>query len=331
MVQLKQMLLNHPKVKTLEFHVSTLDEDEFVRFLADASQFELVSIGAVFMNYRTKAARAVARAMQESKLMAINLSHNNIGPLGAYAIASAIRDSGIKSINLRNTGIGAAGAVYISHAICSSPNTITTLSLCANAFRDFGAMRIAEAIPHTALEVLDLQGNVIRSQGMRAICKAVLEIKSVKELRLSSNPAQNSMEFTRLICKIVEQTGLELLAIEFCNIQDAVIPLLANAIKKSSTLHTIKLMGNANISNIDPLIEATRGRVPIMVKTITLEQTRVSAPKRDELKERLRILHCERTKTMITLCSVYDIERLGYYTTFTSYPKDLLRRLARFL
>ena len=156
----------------------------------------------------------------------LDLSHNNIGPLGCLEICKLLkcRESQLSWLNLTGNQLIAEGAKYLTEAIINNCQ-LHTLNLSFNKISDIEAQLLAEAIDNNncQLHKLDLSINNISDTGAKHLAEAINNNCQLRKLDLSVN-----------------------------NISDTGAQHLAEAINNNNNcqLHTLNLSYNHDITNI---------------------------------------------------------------------------------
>ena len=102
----------------------------------------------------------------------ITLNNHTLGDRGAAALSRALRgNKGLLSLKLERCGIGERGATELANVL---PETrLEKLDLDANKLGSAGARAIAGAIPGSSLRELDLEENSILDAGASALAEAL--------------------------------------------------------------------------------------------------------------------------------------------------------------
>ncbi|XP_066020289.1 nucleotide-binding oligomerization domain-containing protein 1-like [Pocillopora verrucosa] len=156
----------------------------------------------------------------------LDLSFNNIGPLGSFEICKLLnyREFQLSSLNLTRNQLTDEAAKYLAEAINSNNSQLRTLNLSKNNISTIGARHLAEAINNNCqLRTLNLSHNNISHIGAQHLAEAI-----------NNNNCQ-----------------LHTLDLTYNNISDIGAQHLADAINNNNNcqLRTLDLSHN-NISNI---------------------------------------------------------------------------------
>lgn len=156
-------------------------------------------------------------ALRATPLMQeVDVSQNNLGPMGIQKLAEAIKDMPrLKSLIMRGNEINDVAAEALADSL-ENKIALATLNLCTNKILSKGAIAISKSLQsNKTLEVLNLQNNGIQSdaapelstmlaskahllslnlshnhlatEGMIAIAGALQKISTLKELNVRSN------------------------------------------------------------------------------------------------------------------------------------------------
>ncbi|CAH3125680.1 unnamed protein product [Pocillopora meandrina] len=107
----------------------------------------------------------------------LDLSHNNIGPLGCFEICRLLkcRESQLSWLNLMRNQLTDEAAKYLAEAINNNNCQLRTLNLTANNISHIGAQHLAEAINNNncQLHTLNLSHNNISHIGAQHLAEAI--------------------------------------------------------------------------------------------------------------------------------------------------------------
>lgn len=127
-----------------------------------------------------------------SRLVYLNLNSTELGPKSAPMLASLIRNNrSIETLLLNNNHLGPKGIKLLAPELtCNS--TLQTLDISYNSIKHKGASTLAKAFEpssqlQSTLKNLDVSGNKISSQGMQALCKALVNNRTIQELKSAAN------------------------------------------------------------------------------------------------------------------------------------------------
>jgi Ran GTPase-activating protein (RanGAP) involved in mRNA processing and transport len=143
---------------------------------------------------------------KDSKIMSMDASSESIGPAGVKQIAEALRTSvtgGLTCVDVRYNRITGDGAAQLSAAVLGNLkiemfNKIPIKEMRADSFTELdlmwkglcveGGMVVAGLIPVMgSLTKLSLAWNYLKEKGTKAICEALKQNKTLKELDLSGH------------------------------------------------------------------------------------------------------------------------------------------------
>nr|XP_058946683.1 NLR family CARD domain-containing protein 3-like [Pocillopora verrucosa] len=182
----------------------------------------------------------------------LDLSFNNIGPLGSFEICKLLkfRKFQLSSLNLTRNQLTDEAAKYLAEAINSNNSQLRTLNLSENNISRIGARHLAEAInSNCQLRTLNLSHNNISHIGTRHLAEAINNNCQLRTLYLS---ASNISDFgARYLADAINNNSqLRSLDLSENNISEIGAQHLAEAINNNNCqLHTLNLSHN-NISDI---------------------------------------------------------------------------------
>jgi len=122
-------------------------------------------------------------------LHTLDISACYIGSQGAYTIAEMIRNpnQGMKILRMGSNEFQDYGAECIAWAL-EGNKTLEEVRLDYNFITNKGAQALADALPKTRLQCVDLNSNLIEDAGATAISVAVVNMRYLGELGLKENP-----------------------------------------------------------------------------------------------------------------------------------------------
>ncbi len=117
----------------------------------------------------------IAEYLTKSQLYTLDLSNNNIGNLGVTAIAKALPLSQLSTLELSNNVIANEGAKTLASTL--TVNVYTPKPLWVSFFdkQVWDAKYISGARVNTNLDTLNLDNNLISTDGAKALCKHLLK------------------------------------------------------------------------------------------------------------------------------------------------------------
>jgi Leucine-rich repeat (LRR) protein len=153
--------------------------------------------GLVHGTYTAEGVSAVCEAIQsnkETKLASLNFRRNRIGPVGAKSVAAMVAVAGgLTALDLSNNDLADEGVSAVCEAIQSNKETkLASLNVSDNGIRPVGAKSLAAMVAVTGgLTKLSLAKNQLGEEGTKAICEALKQNKTLKELDLSGYSISN--------------------------------------------------------------------------------------------------------------------------------------------
>ena len=120
----------------------------------------------------------------------LDLSHNNVGPLGCFEICKLLkcRESQLSWLNLTRNQLTDKAAKYIAEAMNSNNCQLHALNLTFNEISDIGAKHLADAISNNCqIRTLNLSVNNISDTGAKHLADAISNNCQLRTLDLSVN------------------------------------------------------------------------------------------------------------------------------------------------
>jgi Leucine-rich repeat (LRR) protein len=149
---------------------------------------KISSLNAVFCtNYRINCLRDFGRAIGASKtLTRINFAHNKIDTeIEAFSAGLALNKS-LQVLSLDTCSIGTAELLILKNALVGK-SELCELDLSSNSIDDAGCQYVAEILASCpSLQVLELGGNNISSDGVRTIAAAFPFTRSLQKFTIFS-------------------------------------------------------------------------------------------------------------------------------------------------
>ncbi|XP_066019167.1 NLR family CARD domain-containing protein 3-like [Pocillopora verrucosa] len=184
----------------------------------------------------------------------LDLSLNNIGPLGCFEICKLLkcRESQLSWLNLTRNQLTDKAAKYLAKAINSNNSQLRTLNLSENNISHIGTRHLAEAINNCQLRTFNLSENNISHIGTRHLAEAINNNNC--QLRTLYLRASNISDFgAQNLADAINNNNCQLhtLDLSLNNISEIGAQHLADAINNNNNcqLHTLDLSYN-DISDI---------------------------------------------------------------------------------
>ena len=183
----------------------------------------------------------------------LDLSYNNIGPLGCFEICKLLkcRESQLSWLKLTKNQLTDEAAKYLAKAINNNNCQLRTLDLSTNNISEIGAQHLAKAINdnNCQLHTLNLIGNNISNIGAKYLAEAINNNCQLRTLDLSANNI--SLIGVQHLAEAIKNNNncqLHTLNLSANNISHIGARHLADAINNNNCqLHTLNLSAN-NIS-----------------------------------------------------------------------------------
>jgi Ran GTPase-activating protein (RanGAP) involved in mRNA processing and transport len=132
---------------------------------------------------------SLAEALNDcSKLVELDLSHNNIGPKGAEKIASCLEKMmRLENLILENTRLESTGMIFICGGLANMRN-LKMLSIGENKIGDVGIKMLSNIIQNfSRLRVFDIHRNEISINGSVYIGKCLESLKNLQVFKVGNN------------------------------------------------------------------------------------------------------------------------------------------------
>ena len=244
----------------------------------------------------------------------LDLSYNNIGPLGCFEICKLLkcRESQLSWLNLTKNQLTDEAAKYLAEAINNNNCQLRTLDLSANNISDIGAQHLAEAINNNnncQLHTLDLTANNISHIGAQHLAEAInnnncqLHTLDLTYNKISDTGAQYFAEAIKN-----NNCQLHTLNLSYNNISNIGSQHLAKAINNNNCqLHTLDLTAN-NISHVGAhhLAEAINNN-NCQLRTLNLSYNNISNIGAQYLAEAINNNNCQLHTLNLTHNYISDI------------------------
>jgi hypothetical protein len=175
---------------------------------------KIMSLDAAAESIGPAGVKLIAEALRTSVtggLTKLSLAHNNVGEVGTKAICKALeQNTTLKELDISgdwrgsNTG-GSAGAKHVAKMLCVNGG-LTALNLSSNSLKDEGVNAVCEAIQsnkETKLASLNFSYNSIGPVGANAVAAMVAVTGALTKLSLAKN--ELGEEGIKAICEALEQ------------------------------------------------------------------------------------------------------------------------------
>ena len=323
---LKETLINNSAVKCVELCLCKLNENDIIEFAHEMSKFSLVGLQLAHVGLTEKGAFALSAGIQECSLKKLDISFNRLSAKGTGAFADALRDCGLESLLLGNNNMGLDGAIYLANVLLNVSTTLTTLDISRNQIGSKGLIAISEALVKTSIDTLMCDGNQIRFDGIKSLCKSLSVCPLMSVLSLEANRLRDDSIIE--LSSVLRYTKMEKLCLHENEITDAGIEVLSVAIRNLPTMRILDLRRNPHLTDksVDTLKRDLKTHRK-MFKIHLDDCDGISLQKRTELENMVLALQSERARTMTILCAVKMFPRYGNIII----PIELFRNLANML
>ena len=230
----------------------------------------------------------------------LDLSFNNIGPLGCLEICKLLkcRESQLSWLNLTRNQLTDEAAKYLAEAINNNNCQLRTLDLTANNISDIGAQHLAEAINNNncQLRTLNLSANNISHIGVLHLAEAINNNNNCQLHTLNLSANNISHIGAQHLAEAINNNNCQLRTLDLsCNkISNIGAQHLAAAINNNNCqLRTLNLSIN-NISDIGAqhLAEAINNN-NCQLRTLDLSCNKITDIGAQSLAEALNSNNCQ--------------------------------------
>lgn len=153
-------------------------------------------------------ARILAQCRHISRVVVLDLAHNNITSRGMRYLASSRYWSRVTSLGLSNNLLSDEGARFLANS--GLAKYLQNLELANNLIADEGLQALAQSRRLRRLKHLDLHSNSITSQGMETLASSRL-LRRLRTLNLSANAlTDRGIEALTNCPQPLRMTGLDL-------------------------------------------------------------------------------------------------------------------------
>ena len=214
----------------------------------------------------------------------LDLSFNNIGPLGSFEICKLLkyRKFQLSSLNLTRNQLTDEAAKYLAEAINSNNSQLRTLNLSENNISHIGARHLAEAINNNncQLRTLNFSENNISRIGTRHLAEAIKNNNNCQLRKLDLSASNISDIGAQHLADAINNNNCQLRTLHLAknNISDIGAKRLADAINNNNCqLRTLDLWGN-NISDngAQHLADAINNNNNCQLRTVNLSENNIS-------------------------------------------------------
>ena len=249
------------------------------------------------------------------KISHLDLSFNNIGPLGCFEISKLLkrREFHLSSLNLTRNQLTDEAAKYLAEAINSNNSQLRTLNLSENNISHIGARHLAEAINNNncQLRTLNLSENNISRIGTRHLAEAIKNNNNCQLRKLDLSASNISDIGAQHLADVINNNNCQLRTLDLAknNISDIGAKRLADAINNNNCqLRTLDLWGN-NISDngAQHLADAIKNNNNCQLRTLHLSENNISDIGAQHLAEAINNNSCQLRTLNLTANNISDI------------------------
>ena len=245
----------------------------------------------------------------------LDLSFNNIGPLGCFEICKLLkrREFHLSSLNLTRNQLTDEAAKYLAEAINSNNSQLRTLNLSENNISHIGARHLAEAINNNncQLRTLNLSENNISRIGTRHLAEAIKNNNNCQLRKLDLSASNISDIGAQHLADVINNNNCQLRTLDLAknNISDIGAKRSADAINNNNCqLRTLDLWGN-NISDngAQHLADAIKNNNNCQLRTLHLSENNISDIGAQHLAEAINNNSCQLRTLNLTANNISDI------------------------
>ena len=245
----------------------------------------------------------------------LDLSFNNIGPLGCFEISKLLkrREFHLSSLNLTRNQLTDEAAKYLAEAINSNNSQLRTLNLSENNISHIGARHLAEAINNNncQLRTLNLSENNISRIGTRHLAEAIKNNNNCQLRKLDLSASNISDIGAQHLADVINNNNCQLRTLDLAknNISDIGAKRSADAINNNNCqLRTLDLWGN-NISDngAQHLADAIKNNNNCQLRTLHLSENNISDIGAQHLAEAINNNNCQLRTLNLTANNISDI------------------------
>ena len=133
---------------------------------------------------------AAIETMEYNPLRTLNLANNMLTAAAARRLLSSLREHcNVHELNLRRNNLGDEGATEIAEALRQDryPRALAKVDISENHVGDHGASALGESLRSLApLSVINLHGNPIESDGVKALAQGLVTNANFRSVTLSA-------------------------------------------------------------------------------------------------------------------------------------------------
>ena len=245
----------------------------------------------------------------------LDLSFNNIGPLGCFEISKLLkrREFHLSSLNLTRNQLTDEAAKYLAEAINSNNSQLRTLNLSENNISHIGARHLAEAINNNncQLRTLNLSENNISRIGTRHLAEAIKNNNNCQLRKLDLSASNISDIGAQHLADVINNNNCQLRTLDLAknNISDIGAKRSADAINNNNCqLRTLDLWGN-NISDngAQHLADAIKNNNNCQLRTLHLSENNISDIGAQHLAEAINNNNCQLRTLDLSYNNISDI------------------------
>lgn len=224
----------NPNLKILNINGLALPTEEF-RLVMDALNPSLVEFKLACCKIGTGGAQYLSEYLRtNSALQTLDLSSNQIGPVGVRAIVAAF-GSTLTSLNISDNGMGAETMEYLCAALRTN-FALTSLDISSNHVRDAGIGSLCEILrTNSVLVDLNVSETDLTDVGVEGIVEMLRVNPTLTSLDLSSNEI-GAVGAQALGDVLQVNSTLTTLNLGWNNLNDASIRHLCDALRVNTTL-----------------------------------------------------------------------------------------------
>jgi hypothetical protein len=326
LTKLASIVHEHPTVSCLVLDRCLYKEDVFNTFIRNLSGRAIGRIRLSNMGLSTTTLQHIATAIQEQLCHGLYLGDANLDDKGAAMIACALNDSGLREMFLPHNHVGPEGALSLSKVLLRGDTSLTHLVLDYNPIQDNGLLSLASALPSCRLAQIDLRSAGITYVGVKALCDALPQARTLRCLSLAGNALQD--DSARAFANVLKHTSLTSARLDINDFTSDGVLAIADGIRQSCMIKRFCVTTPSD----DVVFEfCERIKTHLSLERLAIDNQDTSDRAREYLRRVIANLHRERAKTMTVMCSALFAPRVGSRSLLRMLPVELMHSVADML
>ena len=208
--------------------------------------------------------KALSKAFEAgAQVSCLDLSFNNIGHVGTTMLAKMLSVANLRILVLNVCGIGMRGLASLAEAL-KACTKLENLDLTDESIGNWGAGKLAKALPKGNLKYLNISGNKIGVIGVRWLAGALRAGWNLTRLDLSSNSIGDigAKLFSEALCS---KNGLKDLLLSNCDIGDVGVKWISEALPAAKLEELVLSQNNIGDEGARMLAKALQSGAEVKV------------------------------------------------------------------